>query len=191
MVGRRAASRDPRDGERGTALVEFAIVVPLFLMLVFGVIAFGVTYNDYISVRQGAREAARQGAVGDFAPAYTTGVPCYLTGASAASSNIKNLICLAKNQIGLDATNTRVKVLSGAPNFIDPGTFQKGESLIVCAQYPLDAVSGVIAPFLSDAFLRTKTSIRIEKSDISATGGEETALSGSDWSWCTVSGSSP
>ena len=54
-------------------MVELAIVLPLFVLLIFGVIEFGMVYNNDISLRQGAREAARQGAVGTFGPASTTG----------------------------------------------------------------------------------------------------------------------
>ena len=89
-------------------MVELAIVLPLFVLLIFGVIEFGMVYNNDISLRQGAREAARQGAVGTFGPASTTGSPCYLTGTTGASTDMKNLMCLAKNQIGLDGTKLRV-----------------------------------------------------------------------------------
>ena len=100
-------------------------------------------------------------------------------------------MCLAKQQIGLDAEELRVKVLSGAPDFASAGTFAKDNSIIVCAQYPLDTVTSIFSPFLGGKTLRTKAAIRVEKSDITATGGEETAPCGADWSWCTVEGSSP
>ncbi len=178
-------------GERGASMVEFSLVLPLLVLVVFGAIEFGKTFNDYQALRQGAREAAREGAVGTFGPTFTTGAPCHLTGASGASDNIKDLMCLAKHQIGLDASKLRVKVLSGASDFSSAGTFAKDHSIIVCAQYPLDTVTGLFSPFLGGKTLRTKAAIRVEKSDITATGGEETAPSGADWSWCTVAGSSP
>jgi hypothetical protein len=173
-------------------MVELAIVLPLFVLLVFGVVEFGIVYNNNITLRQGAREAARQGAVGNFGPSSTTGSPCYLTGSTGASTDIKNLMCLAKNQIGLDATKLRVKVLSGNADFSGAGTFTKGESIIVCAQIPLDNAAKIVSPLLGGATLRTKAAIRIETSYTnSETGGEETAPAGKDWSWCTVSGAAP
>src|SRR2546421_9565499 len=54
-----------RVGRRGAALVEFAIVVPLLLLLVLGIMEFGMTMHDYIMVVHGAREGARTAAVGD------------------------------------------------------------------------------------------------------------------------------
>ena len=101
-------------------------------------------------------------------------------------------MCLAKSQVGLKYSNTRVKVLSGSADFSSSGTFLKGEALIVCVEYPVDAMAKFVTPVLGSAVLKTKTAMRIETSYTSAlTGGQETALSGGDWSWCTVSGSAP
>jgi len=184
-------TRRAPNGERGSALVEFAIVMPILMLLVFGVIEFGLAYSNKIAVRQGVREAARQGAVGNFGPAFTTGAPCHLTGAATASPDVKNLMCLTKSEIGIDNAKTRVKVLSGLSNFAAPGTFAHTDSIVVCAQTPLDSVSGLFAPFLGGTVLHSKTSIRIEVSDLVESGGEETPPTGGDWSWCTVSSSSP
>src|SRR4051812_5771486 len=49
--------------ERGAVLVEFALVVPVLVLLVFAIIDFGFTFNDWISVRQGARDGLRQAIV--------------------------------------------------------------------------------------------------------------------------------
>jgi len=51
-----------RHNEQGTALVEFALVLPLVLMLAFGVITAGLTYNHKIDLTHAAREGARYGA---------------------------------------------------------------------------------------------------------------------------------
>lgn len=45
--------------ERGSALVEFALVVPVLVMLVFGIVEFGRGYNAKITVTHAAREGAR------------------------------------------------------------------------------------------------------------------------------------
>jgi Flp pilus assembly protein TadG len=52
-----------RSGERGQSLLEFAAVVPIFLLVVMGVIDFGVGLKSWIQVTNAAREAARFGAV--------------------------------------------------------------------------------------------------------------------------------
>ena len=170
-------------------MVELAIILPLFMVLVFGVIQFGITYNNLITIRQGTREAARQGAVGNFGSLSS----CSLTGVSGTpSTDIQKLMCLTKQQIGLSYANTRVKILSGSADFSSSGSFQKGEALIVCTEYPVDTMAKFVSPVLGTAVLKSKTAMRIETSYSSTeTGGQETALSGGDWSWCTVSGAAP
>ena len=54
----------PSPGRRGAALVEFVIVVPLLLLLVLGIMEFGMIMHDYIMLAQGAREGARTAAIG-------------------------------------------------------------------------------------------------------------------------------
>jgi len=49
--------------ERGAEAVEFALVVPLFLLLVFGVVDFGYMINRDTMVNNASREGAREGAV--------------------------------------------------------------------------------------------------------------------------------
>jgi Flp pilus assembly protein TadG len=59
-VGRRRLRTD-----RGAAAVEFALVAPLFIMLVFGVISFGIVFAQNLALGNGAREAARSAVVED------------------------------------------------------------------------------------------------------------------------------
>ena len=48
--------------DRGASLVEFALVLPLILMLVLGLVTAGIAYNEKITLTHSAREAARFGA---------------------------------------------------------------------------------------------------------------------------------
>lgn len=48
--------------ERGASLVEFAIVMPLVLMLVIGLVSAGIAYNEKLALTHAARETARFGA---------------------------------------------------------------------------------------------------------------------------------
>lgn len=51
-------------GKRGQSLVEMALMLPLLLLLVFGIIEFGRILNASIMVTSAAREGARYGATG-------------------------------------------------------------------------------------------------------------------------------
>ncbi|NBR98204.1 MAG: pilus assembly protein, partial [Betaproteobacteria bacterium] len=46
---------------RGGAMVEFALVLPLLLLIVFGVVGFSVALLDKVVMTNATREAARQG----------------------------------------------------------------------------------------------------------------------------------
>ena len=45
--------------ERGAAVIEFAIVLPILILLVFGIVQFSIVYNRVQGLHAAAREAAR------------------------------------------------------------------------------------------------------------------------------------
>jgi Flp pilus assembly protein TadG len=45
--------------ERGASAVEFALVAPLLILLVFGIVEFSITYNRQQGLHAAAREGAR------------------------------------------------------------------------------------------------------------------------------------
>lgn len=50
-------------GEKGQSLAEFVMVLPIFLILVFAIIDFGMGFHAWLTVTNSAREGARLGAV--------------------------------------------------------------------------------------------------------------------------------
>lgn len=60
----RRGDRPPVRGEQGTALLEFALLVPVLLMLVFGVIQYGLYFWAMQGGSDIARDAVRLSAVG-------------------------------------------------------------------------------------------------------------------------------
>lgn len=56
--------RSTQQDLRGAQIVEFAIVVPILLLLVIGIIDFGRAYFSWVIITNGAREGARVAAVG-------------------------------------------------------------------------------------------------------------------------------
>lgn len=76
--------------ESGQSLVEFAMVLPLLLMVLFAIIDFGRVYQGHVTLTNAVREGARLGAVGgssseiaarvkttapNMAPSVTTTIP--------------------------------------------------------------------------------------------------------------------
>ncbi|MGN6681446.1 MAG: TadE/TadG family type IV pilus assembly protein [Streptosporangiaceae bacterium] len=60
---RRAWLSKARD--RGAAAIEFALLFPLLMLIVFGIIDFGRALNAQITLTQAAREGARLDALGE------------------------------------------------------------------------------------------------------------------------------
>jgi Flp pilus assembly protein TadG len=50
--------------QQGQSMTEFALVLPILVFLLFGVIQFGIVFNNYITVTDAVRAGARKGAVG-------------------------------------------------------------------------------------------------------------------------------
>ncbi|MFC6154249.1 TadE family protein [Nocardioides yefusunii] len=56
---RRLTARRRARGENGVAAVEFALILPIFLMLLFGIIDFGYMINRASVINNAARDAVR------------------------------------------------------------------------------------------------------------------------------------
>ena len=49
--------------QKGQAIIEFAVILPLFVLFLFGIIYSGMLFYDYISLSNLARSAAREAAI--------------------------------------------------------------------------------------------------------------------------------
>lgn len=54
--------RSGRQSQNGASLVEFAILAPLLILLLFGIIELGWLFAQNVEIRHAAREAAREAA---------------------------------------------------------------------------------------------------------------------------------
>jgi Flp pilus assembly protein TadG len=73
-----AFSQPGRQVQRGTALVEFALVAPLLVVMLFGTIEMGRVLHSVVLVTNAAREGARRGSVGENDGQIRTTVANYL-----------------------------------------------------------------------------------------------------------------
>ncbi|MGZ4481239.1 MAG: TadE/TadG family type IV pilus assembly protein, partial [Gaiellales bacterium] len=56
-------TRRPDNREQGQAVVEFAVILPVLLLILYAILQFGIVFNNYIQVTAAAREGARKAAV--------------------------------------------------------------------------------------------------------------------------------
>ncbi len=54
--------------EKGASAVEFAIILPILVILIFGIFEFAIAFNNYITITHAAREGVRRAAVDLFNP---------------------------------------------------------------------------------------------------------------------------
>ena len=130
-VVRANASRADRRREResGQALVEFALILPLFLMIVVGIIQFAVGLNFWLDMQRIANQGARWAVVNEYPGCPRSGpdVPCaetlqeYLSGSEIAKGENSTVhICFPS---GATVGNpVRVK-LTQPLNFLSVVTF--------------------------------------------------------------------
>src|SRR5919204_6696583 len=49
--------------EQGQTMVEFAVVLPVLAFILFAIIQFGLTLNNYVTLTSAVRDGARKGSV--------------------------------------------------------------------------------------------------------------------------------
>ena len=127
--------RGSRQGEKGQSLAEFVLVLPIFLVLLFAIVDFGMGLHAWITVTNSAREGARLGAVR--APA---GGACD----NDPSTLADNIECRVRETAdSLQNSNLTVTITNaqGTP----------GDSVVVDVDYdydlitPLDSILGLIS----------------------------------------------
>jgi Flp pilus assembly protein TadG len=131
--------------ERGAELIEFAIVVPILLLLISGIVDFGMMFRTYEAVTNAAREGARVGVLPGYAPADVQArVDAYLGAAGLTGMRTINVV--------------NVPVATGA------GTFT-ARSVTVTYTYQF-VVLGGIAPLFGGSFgtipLQAISAMRVE-----------------------------
>ncbi|WP_372698876.1 TadE/TadG family type IV pilus assembly protein [Arthrobacter sp. JSM 101049] len=107
-----------RKNERGAAAVELAIVLPVLLLILMGIIEFGHAYNAQLTLTQAAREGVRTMAISNDPTAART------------------------------ATRNAARTLYPNPTDIDiaPAACTPGATATLTITYPLATITGVVGP---------------------------------------------
>jgi Flp pilus assembly protein TadG len=138
--------------EKGTALVEFAIVAPLLFVILFGIIEFGILLYDKAMITNASREGARAGIVFNH--------PNRITDAEITAVVMN--YC-QDYLISFDSSSTLTAVISRTGTGVEPG-----DSLTVTVDYPFQFLvfSNLIALIGGDIGnllnLRAETIMRLE-----------------------------
>lgn len=61
--GRLGVTRVGSDGERGSSIVELALVMPIFLVMVMGLYSYGLLFTEYISLTEAVNIGGEQFAI--------------------------------------------------------------------------------------------------------------------------------
>lgn len=126
LVGRLIHDKKAKS-ERGQAMVEFALVLPIFLLVVFAIVDFGMGFHAWITVSNSSREGARIGVVG--------------ANAATVEARVRDTASSLKDDANLAVTVTNAVDQGGDP----------GESVKVDVDYnyqlitPLSSIMGIVS----------------------------------------------
>lgn len=144
MISNHNSSRN----EGGQAMVEFAVVLPILLVLVFGIIQFGITFNHYLTLTDAVRAGARQAAVSRLVPNPAAVAEARVR--SAASGSLSD----ASLPAALPVTVTPYDPLTGQ------ATFVQGGDVTVTARYRYDI--NLLGFVVKSGWLTSETTERVE-----------------------------
>lgn len=120
--------------ERGQSVVELALVLPVLVLLLTGILEFGLIIHQYLAVTEAAREGARVAAVGQTDAQVNSKVT------SAAPS--------------IDAAKLTVTITPAAPR-------SRGSSVTVSVSAPVQSVTGYLQAVVPASVQGTAT-MRVE-----------------------------
>ena len=129
--------------EDGAAAVEFAILLPILLLILFGIIEFGFALHGKEVITNASREGARAGIV--------------IASLRPSEDQIKGVVSSYLTNFGWDASKAEIAVPTGpCASFPDP--------LRVELKYPYSflVLSSLIADFSKDIMLSATTEMRCE-----------------------------
>ncbi len=128
-------------GEKGANLVEFAILAPFLILLLFGIIEFAWVFATNLDVKHGAREGARITAVNT---------------PDTGNVDLAAEICSRMNIVGSDTATTITWASDGTPAV--------GEGVTVTVSTPLSTLTGIMDwAFGSLPTLDSTVEMRIEQ----------------------------
>jgi Flp pilus assembly protein TadG len=116
--------------ERGAELIEFALTLPLLLLLVLGIIEFGFMFQEYEVVTNAAREGARIGALipsaGYKATEAQQRAMDYLIAGGLKSAQATPAPTVVQSQIAITGTGKCIPAVTATVTYQHPLPFLSG-----------------------------------------------------------------
>ncbi len=137
-------SKFTRD-ERGQAVTEFAVILPVLLLVLFAIFQFGIIFNNYIQVTAAAREGARKGAVNRTAGNCATVEALAISSAKAAAPGLT----WTSSGAGVTATDTCTS-----------NALAQGSNFTITATYPWSV--SLLGQVVASGNLSSSTTMRVE-----------------------------
>jgi Flp pilus assembly protein TadG len=123
------------DDEQGQTMVEFTLILPILLVVVFGIIQFGIAFNNYVALTDSVRAGARFAAVD-----------------RTSADPVGDTKAKVKNASGdLDPTKVVPDVQS---------TWVHGDDVVVSAKYPYSI--NLLGIIVASGWLTSTTTERVE-----------------------------
>ena len=151
--------------DRGSTLVEAALVVPLILVLIFGLVEFGRYITITSTVTNASREASRYAA--GTGPGSGSG-PRYADcdGMRDAAQQFGVLGKPTDGQIDLqydDGTGTIIETCNGKSELAAPSVIETGDRIISTVTIPYQPILPLIGIFLGPTNIEVQTIRTINK----------------------------
>jgi Flp pilus assembly protein TadG len=150
-------------------MVEFAIVVPLLILLLCGTIDFGLIFNGDMEMQSGIAGATRQLALDNYQFAGTTAT-CTGGPTPATANAVCNVVASLGSMTGLNSSTLAVGICFAAPGAslsCGGGSPQPGMSVtddvVVCAQAQMESVTGLTSIFVSGSTVYTSSRLLMEE----------------------------
>ena len=142
--------------EGAQSLVEFAIIVPLFMIFVFGLIDFGFGLKAYITVSSSTREGARYAAVGNPAG------PSFTSCTAATPTTVIGKVC--STMTGVQKSDIQSITVSCSPSCVSGNTVSVSSSYNYHYITPIKAIINFISAGSMPSYLTvsSSTDMRLE-----------------------------
>jgi hypothetical protein len=150
--------RRPR--ARGQALVEFALILPIFLMLLFGLFDMGRAVYAWSTINNAAREAGRQLII-DQTFVMSGGQPVY-THARDVALNRSVALNVQANQVAIDFRDPDTLETADTCEIPDPTAIRLGCVAIVEIEYTFTPATPVIGQLVGTLTLRGESRFPVE-----------------------------